>query len=122
MRHCCVYFSPGNKAKEDTFSFSLVMFPSWPPLPILTLNPLAGYSAAGKTYTPTTWLETKSDCKEKAEVFVFVTEKFTITTANLGNMHTVVYPCTCIKIDGAVHHSGSHTNTDDCQETRKVAL
>jgi len=44
---------------------------------------MAGYSASGKTYTPTTWLETKSDCKEKAEVFVFVTEKFTITTANL---------------------------------------
>lgn len=40
-------------------------------------------TAAGVTYTPASWIETKADCKEKAEVFVFVTEKFTITTANL---------------------------------------
>lgn len=44
---------------------------------------MAGYSADGITYTPSSWIETKSDCKEKAEVFHFVTEKFVLTTANL---------------------------------------
>jgi hypothetical protein len=44
---------------------------------------MTGYTQGGKTYTPSSWIETKSDCKEKAEVFTFVTEKFTITTANL---------------------------------------
>jgi len=42
-----------------------------------------GYSAGGLTYTPNSWIETKSDCKEKAEVFHFVTEKFVLTTSNL---------------------------------------
>jgi hypothetical protein len=47
----------------------------------------ANYSAAfgsdEKIYKPTTWVETTANCKEKAGVFTFVTEKFTITTANL---------------------------------------
>ena len=38
---------------------------------------------ATKTFVPNSWIETKTDCKEKAEVFVFVTEKFTIPTATL---------------------------------------
>jgi len=37
----------------------------------------------GKTYTPVEWLEKKDNCKEKAKVFLFVTESFTITTAYL---------------------------------------
>ena len=41
------------------------------------------FADGGKTYQPTAWIETTTDCKEKAEVFVFVKEKFTITTANL---------------------------------------
>lgn len=40
-------------------------------------------SKSGKQYTPVKWLETKPDCKEKAKVFLFVTERFTITTAYL---------------------------------------
>lgn len=40
-------------------------------------------SKSGKQYTPVKWLETKPDCKEKAKVFLFVTESFTITTAYL---------------------------------------
>lgn len=40
-------------------------------------------SENGKTFKPLTWLETKADCKEKAKVFTFTTEQFTITTANL---------------------------------------
>jgi len=43
----------------------------------------ASFVSGSKTYLPTTWLETKADCKEKAKVFTFVTESFTITTANL---------------------------------------
>ena len=46
-------------------------------------NTVVPYVSGSKTYTPTKWLETKSDCKEKAKVFLFVTESFTITTANL---------------------------------------
>jgi MFS family permease len=37
----------------------------------------------GKSFTPQTWLEETPDCTEKAKVFTFVTESFTITTANL---------------------------------------
>jgi len=38
----------------------------------------------GKTYTPVMWKETQGGtCKEKAKVFLFVTESFTITTAYL---------------------------------------
>ena len=44
---------------------------------------MAAFGDDGKTYMPTTWIETTADCKEKAGVFTFVTEKFTITTANL---------------------------------------
>lgn len=43
---------------------------------------MTAYTAAGVTYTPSSWIETKADCKEKAEVFTFVTEKFMLTTAN----------------------------------------
>lgn len=41
------------------------------------------FVSGSKSYVPTTWLEIKADCKEKAKVFTFVTESFTITTANL---------------------------------------
>jgi len=37
----------------------------------------------GHYFEPVKWLEQKDDCKEKAKVFLFVTESFTITTANL---------------------------------------
>lgn len=34
------------------------------------------------TYTPAAWIQVKNNCTEKAEVFTFVTEKFTLTTSN----------------------------------------
>jgi len=37
----------------------------------------------GKHYSANSWIERKTDCTEKAEVFTFVTESFTITTAYL---------------------------------------
>ena len=40
-------------------------------------------SAKDLSYAPVQWIETKANCKEKAQVFSFVQEQFTITTANL---------------------------------------
>jgi len=38
---------------------------------------------SGKSYMANSWIEVKPDCKEKAKVFTFVTESFTITTSYL---------------------------------------
>jgi len=43
----------------------------------------SNFTTDGKMFTPQTWLQHTPDCKEKAKVFTFVTESFTITTANL---------------------------------------
>lgn len=52
-------------------------------LPTRRLLPTT-FTKGGKTYEPVEWKETKdSTCKEKAKVFLFVTERFTITTAYL---------------------------------------
>mmetsp|Transcript_15472 Transcript_15472/g.48706 ORF Transcript_15472/g.48706 Transcript_15472/m.48706 type:complete len:202 (+) Transcript_15472:58-663(+) len=46
-------------------------------------NVSTAIASGTKVYAPTKWLETKTDCSEKAKVFLFVTESFTITTAYL---------------------------------------
>eukprot|EP00960_Hanusia_phi_P048855 759209-Hanusia_phi.AAC.4 len=48
--------------------------------PPFEMNPI---TSGQYTYTPDAWLQVKSNCTEIAEVFTFVTEKFTLTTANL---------------------------------------